>query len=210
MATQTKIIIAGCGPGSPDLIPPAVAQAADRADVLAGTPHLLSLFPDSKAEHIVFESKIEPMLAALDGKRALNIVVLVTGDPGICSLAKPVIKHFGRAACTVIPGISSIQAAFARIGTDWLDARVINAHDLPPSLNPAAVAASPKIAVLCGSNKGLPWLQELAGLVPDHGIFLCENLSLPDERVNEVTPETLGRACPALKTVCLLIRKDLI
>lgn len=205
-----KVVIAGCGPGSPDMITPAVHRAVDKADVLAGTPHLLGLFPASKAERIVFESRIEPLFAALDRKRALNIVVLVTGDPGICSLAKPVLKHFGREACTVIPGISSIQTAFARIGVDWLDATVINAHDLPPNLDPAVVAASPKIAILCGSAEGLQWVRKLVGLSPDHRIFFCENLSLPDERVNEVTQEMLGRASPALKAVCLLIRKDLI
>jgi len=45
-----------------------------------------------------------------------RIAVLVTGDPGLFSLAKPVIERFGRTRCRVIPGVSSVQTAFARIG----------------------------------------------------------------------------------------------
>ena len=45
-----------------------------------------------------------------------NIAVLVTGDPGIFSLARLVIERFGREQCRVIPGISSISSG---ICSNW-------------------------------------------------------------------------------------------
>jgi precorrin-6y C5,15-methyltransferase (decarboxylating) CbiE subunit len=204
------LIIAGCGPGSPDFITPAVRSAVSGAEVLVGAKRLLELFPESGAEKIVMAADVEEILKEIEKQRdTKRIVILVTGDPGISSLARPVLKRFGIAACCVIPGISSIQAAFARVGLDWTDARIIDTHGKDPSVALAQMKGERKIAVLGGGDHTLHWIGRLAALLGgDYSIFFCEDLTLPEERVMQVRTEDLASISLSPRTVALLIRED--
>jgi precorrin-6y C5,15-methyltransferase (decarboxylating) CbiE subunit len=208
---RVKITVCGCGPGAPEYLTPAVLQAVERAEVLAGAPRLLGLFPESKAERIIIGADTERALREIAGHSGRRIVVLVTGDSGLCSFAQPVLKRFGRQACEVIPGISSVQVAFARLGLDWLDARIISTHRANPALNSQALAGCEKFAVLLGRNDSLAWAARLgAGLGGGYRIFVCENLTLKDERVRETTAARLPRLKVASLAVVLLVKKGLL
>ncbi len=155
-----SISIVGCGPGSLDYLTPASLRAIEQAEVLVGAKRLLDLFPASPAERIVVGAEIGEVLdhIAVRADRQ-RIAVLVTGDPGLFSLAKPVIERFGRTRCRVIPGVSSVQTAFARIGVDWADARIISIHKEYP-VNYAHLADADKVAVLCGREGATKWIAD--------------------------------------------------
>lgn len=204
------IVIAGCGPGSPDYLTPAVRSAVDGAEVLAGAPRLLALFPGYRGEKIVVGADIENVLdrlASFVGRQ--RIVVLVTGDPGLCSLARPVLRRFGRQACEVIPGISSVQVAFARLGRDWREAAIIDAHGGDPDVDLPSLARKEKIAVLAGRREAVAWS---AGLVKTLGAgrrsYLCENLTLVDERIREVSAAELENCAPSSRAIVIVLREE--
>ena len=180
--------------------------------LLVGAPRLLDSFPTLHAERIALKSDIEEVLTQIAARAGLKkVVVLVTGDPGLCSLAQPVIKRFGREACEIIAGVSSVQVAFARIGLDWLDARIVSAHDKTPAHSFAALAGEKKIAVLAGNDATQPWIAELAAsLAASHQGFVCENLTLPDERVRQVTPSELKSMKLPSRSIVLLIHKEVL
>jgi len=210
MAMTAKIAIVGCGPGSAGYLTPLARQAVEQAEVLVGARRLLELFPESKAERVPVTADIQKALDEIDARRGRRrIAVLVSGDPGLCSFAQPVIKRFGLAACEVIPGISSVQVAFARLGLDWLDARFLSAHHRDPDADPAAFADASKIAILAGREGALQWIARFAAaLGPDYRVFVCENLTLDSERVREVALHDLAALKTASSTLVLLIRKD--
>ncbi len=204
------ITIAGCGPGSIDLIPPAVHTAVAHADLVAGTQRLLDQFPSLHAEKLAVGSHIaatlETLAEALTQKK--KIVVLVTGDPGLCSLARPVLERFGKEKCRIIPGISSVHAAFAAAGLEWTDARILSAHDKAPSLAPALLKDEARLAVLAGNPRHAEWIESLVStLAPSHQIWACENLSLPEESVRLI--DHVRFADLASRTVLLFIKKDI-
>lgn len=207
-----KIIIAGCGPGGLDQVTPAVRAAVARAQVLVGAPRLLAAFPRAPGRRIVVSADIGAVLRQMATQgRAKRTVVLVTGDPGLFSLAKAVIRRFGRRACEVLPGISSVQTAFARIGLDWQDARILSAHERIPTLKPAALHRERKIAILAGGEKSRAWLAALAeGLGKAYQIFVCENLTLPGERIRRVTTTSLRRVPLPSRTIVLYIHKEVL
>jgi cobalt-precorrin-7 (C5)-methyltransferase len=213
MAVDNRFItIVGCGPGSPEYVTPAAAGAVFSADLLVGAQRLLDLFPTTSAERIVVTGKIGNSLKELKAKRGFrSIAVLVTGDPGLFSLAKLVIKHFGRDRCRVIPGVSSVQVAFAQIGLDWADARIVSAHKQDPEPDPSLKAAE-KVAVLGGRNESLAWIAN--HLLTDSGqgrrIFVMENLTLEDQRVQEITRQDLATFAAAPRTVVLIVEKSLL
>ena len=212
---KNRIVLVGCGPGSLDYLIPAGRRAIEQAQVLAGTPQLLKSFFDDKSDPQKFlisvGTDIQGALDHITRHLHQRVAVLVTGDPGLCSLAKPVIARFGRDVCHVIPGISSVQAAFASVGIDWLDARVFSAHERIPSLTAAQLKAFEKIAILAGSAGANQWLAGLTReLEKEYQVFLCSHLTLQEESVCTVTAAALERTTIPPRTVVLLIRKGLL
>jgi precorrin-6y C5,15-methyltransferase (decarboxylating) CbiE subunit len=208
--TPHGITIVGCGPGGLEYLTPAARCAIEEAEVLVGARRVLEGLPPTTAERIVVGADIPGALEALAGRVGRQrIAVVVSGDPGVCSLAQPVIRRFGRAACRVIPGITAVQVAFARLGLEWFGATLLSAHEGVPAVTGAALADAPKIAVLAGNPASVPWLRSLGrDLAGSHAIFVCENLTLPDERVRRVSGEELaGLPLPA-RTVLLFVRPE--
>jgi precorrin-6y C5,15-methyltransferase (decarboxylating) CbiE subunit len=212
MDIKPKITIVGCGPGALDYLTPAARAAIESATALVGAPRLLDSFSAQQAERIAVRTDIEAVLDQIAARAASKkVVVLVTGDPGLCSLAKPVIKRFGREACQVIPGVSSVQMAFARVGLDWLDARIISAHDRTPEVSHTALAGEKKIAILAGNDTNQPWIVSLAvALTASHQIFVCENLTLSDERVRRIAPSELQTMKLASRAIVLLLHNEVL
>ena len=212
MDMKNKIIIVGCGPGALDYLTAAARAAIESAEVLVGAPRLLDALPAQRAERIVVRTDIEDVLNQIASRAGRKkIAVLVSGDPGLCSLAKPVIKRFSRDACEVIPGVSSVQVAFARVGLDWLDARIVTAHDKTPEVSAAALAGEKKIAVLAGNDASQPWIASLAmSLATSHQVIVCENLTLPNENVRQVNPSELQTMKLASRAIVLMLHKEVL
>ncbi|OHC12238.1 MAG: precorrin-6y C5,15-methyltransferase (decarboxylating) subunit CbiE, partial [Planctomycetes bacterium RIFOXYD12_FULL_42_12] len=102
---------------------------------------------------------------------------------------KLIVKKLGREFCTIIPGISSIQFAFAAIGESWDDACFISLHgrDAEYAQLMKNVREHSKVGILT-DHKNTPAViarQLLAGGIRDRQMFICENLSLPEERILE-------------------------
>jgi cobalt-precorrin-7 (C5)-methyltransferase len=202
------ITIVGCGPGSPEYLTTAAIRAVQEAEVLVGARLLLDLFPAHPGERIMMEAHTEKVLAAIAERPDKRIAVLVTGDPGLASLAQPILKRFGRSRCRVIPGISSLQAAFARLGLDWMSARIIDAHGKDPSFHLKTLEGIDKIAVLGGRKESLTWLlQETSALGEDFSLWACEDLTLETERIRELDPRTAAGLLFSSRTIFILVRK---
>jgi cobalt-precorrin-7 (C5)-methyltransferase len=210
---KKKIIIVGCGPGAESYITPAARAAAAKADVLIVSRRLMGFFPEVAAERIDSGVDIDGTLDAIAARREAGrqVVLLATGDPGIASLAQPVIRRFGRENCEVIPGISSIQVAFARLGLDWREVRIITAHSSDPEESADDLRDCGKIAVLGGRDGSLRWAAELIpGLGQDRRIFLCEELTLPSEKIREVRAGDLIKIPVSTRAIILVIKEELL
>ncbi len=208
----TKIAIVGCGPGSPQYVTKAACDAVAGADVLVGSQRLIDLFPESPPDRIMVGGDIPAVLQQMVPYLAAGrtVAVLVSGDPGLCSLAARVIRHFGRRQCHVVPAVSSVQAAFAKAGLDWSDARIVSAHGREPKVDLADLGRVDKIAVLAGTTDAIQWSAHVAeALRATHIVLLAENLTLDDERFRELTAEQLHETQASLLSIVLLIRRTL-
>lgn len=211
---EDKIVIAGCGPGSADYLTPLVCAAAAHADVLVGANRLLALFPAFAGIRLPVGADTGQLLDKIAGhvEARKRVVVLVTGDPGICSLARPVIQRFGADRCRVIPGISAVQAAFAGLALDWTGARIVNAHAETPALSAKDLARENTIAVVGGNARTWPWVLALAdALSRTHALNLCSEMGLPGESIRPLEPQEIMRLEPGAGMSILVWnrRKDL-
>jgi len=214
MAIEKKnLIIIGCGPGAESYITPAAKAAARKADVLIVSKRLQGLFPEVVAERIDSGTDVAGIIDTIASRRdeGRQVVLLATGDPGIASLAQPVIRRFGRENCEVIPGISSVQVAFARLSLGWQDARIITAHSRDPEVSAAALKETGKLAILGGRDGALRWTAELIPkLGDDRRVFLCEELTLPGEKIREVRADELTELPISPRAIVLIIKKELL
>jgi precorrin-6y C5,15-methyltransferase (decarboxylating) CbiE subunit len=200
----TPCVVAGCGPGAPGLVTPQVRAAALDCQVLAGAPRLLDLFPESRAERLACRDGLEPFLAALAphlGRRP--VTVLVTGDPGIASLAGSLVRHFPDQPFRRLPGISSVQAAFAAAGLDHQDACLVRAHGRLPAWESSWDAHRGPFAVLMGHPGAPAFAARLARRLDRGHLWRCERLSLPDQRIERLTPAAL--AAGGCHPLCVVI-----
>ncbi|MFJ9561971.1 precorrin-6y C5,15-methyltransferase (decarboxylating) subunit CbiE [Streptomyces fuscichromogenes] len=145
------ITVVGTGTGAS----PAPETLAGAELVVGGRRHLDAVRLPEGAERIV----LGPLAPALDtieeylGKDR-PVTVLASGDPGFFGIVRVLAERFGAGALDVRPGVSSVAAAFARVGLPWDDAVVVSAHGREPRTAVNVCRAHPKVAVLTGPGAG--------------------------------------------------------
>jgi len=143
--------------------------------VVGGARHLAGL--DTPVETVVM-GNVDAAVARLvahDGPA----VVLASGDPGFFGI----VRALRRAGLSpeVVPAVSSVARAFARLGLPWDDALVVSAHgrDLRRAVN--ACRAYRKVAVLTGPGAGPAELAAALRGLPRR-LFVAAHLGQPSER----------------------------
>ncbi len=102
-----------------------------------------------------------------------------------------------------------MQVAFARLGLDWMDARILSAHGDAPNIEISVLHQARKIAILAGSGRASIWAAEVAEyLGPEWHLFVAENLTLEEERVHRTTPEALRTGVLPALSIFLFVRSD--
>jgi len=186
-----KVTIVGCGPGARKYLTGYAMQQIIHAEVLIGSRRLLSLFPDADADTYVLSNNYKLLITRIVSlnKKKKKVVVLVSGDPGFFSYSKLIVDKLGAEKCEVIPGISSVQLAFAKIGRTWNDAYFMSLHGRSGKLAAVVkrISDNDKVAVLTDSANNVKLIAKklLENGVKERKIFVCENLSLEKERIRE-------------------------
>ncbi len=187
---ENKITIIGCGPGSKKYLAGHTLQQINNAGVLIGSRRLLSLFPDVDADTYILNKNYKLLISRIVSlSKSKKVVVLVSGDPGFFSYSKLIINKVGIENCEVIPGISSVQLAFAKIGKSWNDACFVSLHGRTGRFSSVIrkIRENDKVAILTDNSNNV---RVIARKLIDEGlkdrkIIICENLSLEKERIRE-------------------------
>ena len=135
----------------------------------------------------------EPLMAALEeamgqGRAA---AVLASGDPLWFGIGRLLLQRFGTEPLRFHPAPSSLQLAFARIGRPWQDASWVSLHGREPDVLAAALQKRPAaLAVLTDPGRGgaeeVRRILRASGLEAAYGVWLCERLGHPQERVQRL------------------------
>jgi precorrin-6y C5,15-methyltransferase (decarboxylating) CbiE subunit len=188
-----KLTIVGCGPGSREYLTRGAERVVDEAEVIVGSAGLLALFPEAGGEKVSIEGVYDRVAAVERLYKQRRTVLLVTGDPGVHSMARLVIERIGRENCEVMPGISSVQLAFAKAGLVWDEARVVSYHGAEGGNIREISNTRAHVAILTDDKNPPSRIAEelLEHCQPGRAVILCERLSLPGERIQEMTLHAL-------------------
>jgi len=186
MRMERKVHIIGIGPGTDEYLLPIAKREIEASDCLIGGKRILSLFQDLHKEEIFLEGDFEQVVPyLLREKENKRIAVLVSGDPGLYSFLKTVSRVLKKDEYVIIPGISTVQIAFARIGESWEDADIISLHGRRTEDLAARVKESQKIFFF--TDRAFP-PERIASHLLEKGVenrraVVMENLAYPDERI---------------------------
>jgi len=206
---------------------PLDARSSDlikNAEVILASKRLCGVFQryaefESVKEKIKVINKVDETLEFIRSSifhLPSSIVLLASGDPLFFGIGRKALEEFGPENVEIIPDLSSVQLAFARIGEPWDNAFLVSLHGgpdpekrrrLPYEIKdlPMLLERHPKIAILTDrENNPAAVARELTG---DVRIFVCERLGYEDERVTEGTPEKISGMNFADPNVVVIIRE---
>ncbi|HET6719844.1 MAG TPA: precorrin-6y C5,15-methyltransferase (decarboxylating) subunit CbiE [Rhodocyclaceae bacterium] len=104
-----------------------------RCDLVIGAPHQLRAVDSllrEQAERRDSTGRLGAVASWVEQALAdqLTVVVLATGDPLCFGIAGALIDKLGRERVVVLPHLSSLQLAAARLGLPWQDAKLVSVH----------------------------------------------------------------------------------
>jgi precorrin-6Y C5,15-methyltransferase (decarboxylating) len=162
---------------------PAASAALAGASVVAGAGrHLAGVTVPAAAERIVIQH-LDTALDAICAARG-PAAVLASGDPGFFGVVRA-LRARG-VTPVVIPAVSSVALAFARLGLDWADALVLSAHGRAAGPVLAAALAHPKAAILTGPPEAATGQLRSGLLAAGRTVYAAERLGTPGERVRNL------------------------
>ena len=174
------VTVIGCDGSA---LTPAASAALAGASVVAGARrHLVSVTVPPAAERIVIQH-LDTALDAICAARA-PAAVLASGDPGFFGIVRA-LRARG-VTPVVIPAVSSVALAVARLGLDWTDALVLSAHGRAAGPVLAAALAHPKAAILTGPPEAATGQLRSALLAAGRTVYAAERLGAPGERVRNL------------------------
>ena len=204
---QNKIIVVGIGPGNPDYIVPKGLKAIRQAKFLVGGRRALSQFAADGQETCPITADIQGVMHFIrENVQQDDVIVMVSGDPGYYSLLDALRREFPAEQITVIPGISAIQYAFARLALPWHDATLASFHGRVPASEDIVYKPGKILGLLTDSqynSKTIPKILINNGWPEEQQIHICSRLSYEDEEI--ITTTLSGAMNLAVKKQCILI-----
>jgi cobalt-precorrin-7 (C5)-methyltransferase len=174
---------------------------------------------DIQGQAVVFTAKTLPdtlkqaAQAIADGK---TVALLSVGDPGFSGLLHTALESglFQTSDICVVPGVSSIQACAARLNLSWGDACLFTFHE-----GKQTQKDKQQLAVCLKDGRTAMVLPDMRGFSPKDiadylikngvdsktAVFVCENLTLPDEKVLTTNLGNLGGE--AFGSLCIMVIK---
>jgi precorrin-6Y C5,15-methyltransferase (decarboxylating) len=187
LAHVEKVYIVGVGEDGVGGLTDRARRLVEAADLLIGEAQALTLVPNAGKERLVVGTSLDEAVKRIDAAQGKQIVVLAIGDPLFYGVARYLCDKLGKDRFEVVPHVSSMQLAFARVKESWEEAFLTNlaTHGLENVLD--QVRGAEKVGLFT-SEDSPPAV--VAKTLLDHQIdyftaYVCENLGAPDERVTQ-------------------------
>ncbi len=207
---QKKIIVAGIGPGSEEFITPAALKKIRAAKFLVGGRRALENFSAPNQITCAITRDLDAPINFIREKILLDeVVVMVSGDPGYYSMLDLLRKNFPPESIEVIPSISAMQLAFAKLALPWHDATLLSFHGRQPARDALKFSAGKILGLLTDAEFNSKTISELlmtCGWDKNSSVTICARLSYPDEKIFTTTLAAAAQSEPVKH--CILIVSD--
>ncbi len=208
--SEGRVYIIGLGEGG--VLNPEVGELVNQAEVLLGGERLLRYFLEVKAEKIVVKDNLKEIVETIKERLGQKrMVMLASGDPNFYGIARYMVKELGKDVVEIIPNVSSMQMAFAKIKEQWDDAVFTSVHSRPIEDIVEVVRSHHKVGIFTDPQNSP---SEVAKVLLAHSIdncsaYVCSSLGEEDESIIEADLSDLVQMRFPPLNVLILIQKEL-
>jgi precorrin-6Y C5,15-methyltransferase (decarboxylating) len=180
------------------------------ADVLFGSERSLHRVSNVRGERVLLGTNLAEVVRRIETERATKrMVVLAGGDPLFYGVARYLCDRIGKDDFEVVPHVSSMQLAFARVKESWEDAYLTSLAGRSIDEVVERIRSAEKVGLFT-SEELTP--AALARALLGEGLdyfraYVCENLGSPDERVTQGELAEIADMQFAPLNVVILVRK---
>lgn len=204
-----KVHIVGIGDDGVEGITAQARRIIEAADVLLGPESCGPLLPPALRSRLETAASLDDLVDRIEAAAGRRLVVLASGDPLFYGTARFVCARLGKDRFEVVPHVSSMQLAFARVKESWEDAFLANLAGQSIERVIDRVRSSETVGLFT-SEQWPP--AAVARALLDEGIdsfqaYVCENLGSPDERVTQGSLADIARESFGPLNVMILVRK---
>jgi precorrin-6Y C5,15-methyltransferase (decarboxylating) len=209
VATPHKVHIIGIGDDGLEGLSVNAQQLIRDADLLVGGDRALRSLPAGKAQRLEIGGNLDAVVERISQSPDKRIVMLAQGDPLFYGTARYLTDRLGKDRFEVLPHVSSMQLAFARVKETWDEAYLTNLA--AQSLDHVAekIRTAEKVGLFTTSEHPPA---AVATALLDRKIdyftaYVCENLGAPDERVTQGNLADIAEQTFSRLNVMVLVRK---
>lgn len=206
---DAKIHIIGIGDDGLDGLTSLARDLIDRAELLIGAESTLARVRATSGERLVLGSNLADAIDRIAASPGKRIVVLASGDPLFYGVARYLCDKLGKERFEVVPHVSSMQLAFARVKESWDEAFLTNLANHPVEQVVEKIRTATKVGLFT-SEVSPPAAVAKALLerrIDYFSAYVCENLGSPDERVTQGELSEIARMEFSPLNVMVLVRK---
>jgi precorrin-6B C5,15-methyltransferase / cobalt-precorrin-6B C5,C15-methyltransferase len=209
---SARIHIVGIGDDGLDGITRQARSVIEAAEVIVGNRGLVQRIGEStapQAKRIVVGGDLDELQNTLSSYVDQQLVLLAGGDPLFYGIARFLAEKFGKDRFEVIPHVSSMQLAFARVKESWDDAYLSNLATQPLDRVVDNIRTAERVGLFTTESISP---SVVASALLDRRIdyftaYVCENLGTPDEVVTQGELKTIAHESFGPLNVMVLIRK---
>ncbi|MBV9125907.1 MAG: precorrin-6y C5,15-methyltransferase (decarboxylating) subunit CbiE [Planctomycetes bacterium] len=194
MTDSSKIYIIGIGSDGLAGLTARAREILLAADLVLGSDHTLARLPEITAERYRIGHDLQEAVRLLETNRVAagadrrrRMVIVASGDPLFYGVARYLCDRVGKEHFEILPHVSSMQLAFARIKESWEEAFLTNlaTHALESVLDRIRTAET--VGLFTTRTEDPPAIARtlLARGLDYFRAYICENLGAPDERVTQ-------------------------
>ena len=207
---RPKLVIVGIGDDGLVGMTESARRIVTESDLILGAAATLRLVEGAPGRKVPLDADMPTALRQVrEALEARRPVLVSSGDPLFYGVARYLCDRLGKDQFEVVPHVSSMQLAFARVKESWEDAYLTNLAGRPLEMIVDRIRTAEK-AGLFSSDEHPP--ARVAAALLDRGIdyfraYVCENLGSPDERVTQAELADLAGLEFDPLNVLILVRK---
>lgn len=209
MATPQKVYIVGIGDDGMDGLTATAQQLIRDADLLVGSDRALRAVPAGKAQRLDMGGDLDAIVERIKQTPDKRIVMLTQGDPLFYGTARYLTDRLGKERFEVVPHVSSMQLAFARLKETWDEAYLTNLASQSLAHVVEKIRTAEKVGLFTTQEQ--PPSAVAKALVERQidyfTAYVCENLGAPDERVTQGELSDIAENTFSPLNVMVLVRK---
>jgi precorrin-6Y C5,15-methyltransferase (decarboxylating) len=185
---RSKLVILGIGDDGLAGLTDAARRTLAESDLILGGSSTLSLLDELPGRKVVLEPEMSAALRQVkEALEARRPVLVSGGDPLFYGVARYLCDRMGKESFEVVPHVSSMQLAFARVKESWEEAYLTCLAGRPIETVIDRIRSAEKVG-LFSSEEAPPSRvarELLSRGIDDFRAYVCENLGSPDERVTQ-------------------------